>query len=224
MNVVVGREKGSILETAAIQTPFPRSWHPTKNGSLREEDFAYYSHKKAWWACAEGHETFVRIQDAHRNHGCGYCANKRVCLDNCLATIYPHIAREWHPTKNRFTPEEVVSESAAHAWWKCHKGDIWRARIQDRTLRKRGCPYCKRRLASQTNNLAAHNPKLAKEWHPWKNNLLTPKDVTPFSGRYFWWRCAKGHDFRAKVLNRQYGWSKCRRCKKKRNVSGTVQG
>jgi hypothetical protein len=33
----------------------------------------------------------------------------------------PEIAKEWHPTKNVLTPDNVVSGSNKKAWWKCEK-------------------------------------------------------------------------------------------------------
>lgn len=60
------------------------------------------------------------------------------------------------------------------------------------------------------NRLAYHNllskyPALAKEWHPTKNGSLTPRDVTPGSGKKVWWICGKGHEWEATVNNRSRG-------------------
>ena len=37
------------------------------------------------------------------------------------------------------------------------------------------------------NNLATTNPKLASEWHPFKNRDLRPEDVTTKSNKKVWW-------------------------------------
>lgn len=58
------------------------------------------------------------------------------------------------------------------------------------------------------NDLQSINPKLALEWHPTKNGTITPKDVTAGSQRYAWWRCHKGHEWRAVINSRNRG----RRC------------
>lgn len=68
-----------------------------------------------------------------------------------------------------------------------------------------GCPYCRGRYASVTNNLKAVNPVLAKQWHPTRNAVLTAADVPPGSNRIVWWQCSKGHEWKANVLNRSKG-------------------
>ena len=72
------------------------------------------------------------------------CSGKIVVLSNCLATSYPLLAKEWHPTKNGdLTPFDIVSGTNKKYWWKCNKGNDheWQT---DPNHRKngRGCPYC----------------------------------------------------------------------------------
>ncbi|WP_256943769.1 zinc-ribbon domain-containing protein [Bacillus sp. K2I17] len=35
--------------------------------------------------------------------------------------------------------------------------------------------------------------KLLSEWHPTKNGLLNPEDITYGSYEYIWWECSEGH-------------------------------
>ncbi len=37
-------------------------------------------------------------------------------------------------------------------------------------------------------------PKIAIEWHPFKNGKLTPNDILPGSRKKIWWRCLKNID------------------------------
>ena len=62
-------------------------------------------------------------------------------------------------------------------------------------------------------NLAVIHPKVAKEWHPTKNKLLTPKDVTPGSHNKVWWQCSKKHEWETIVKERSRG-SGCPECYK----------
>jgi len=55
------------------------------------------------------------------------------------------------------------------------------------------------------NCLQAVNPGLAGEWHPTKNGILTPQDVSVYSGRKVWWKCSKGHEWQASVSARNKG-------------------
>ena len=66
--------------------------------------------------------------------------------------------------------------------------------------------------------LALKHPGLANEWHPTKNGNLTPHDVTPGSGKKFWWKCDKGedHEWPATINNRTSRRSGCPVCAGKR--------
>jgi RNase P subunit RPR2 len=57
------------------------------------------------------------------------------------------------------------------------------------------------------------NPNLAKEWHPTKNENLGPQDVLPNSGKSVWWQCSLGHEWRARISDRNIRQTKCTQCK-----------
>jgi DNA-directed RNA polymerase subunit RPC12/RpoP len=119
-----------------------------------------------------------------------------------LAQSNSQIIGEWHPTKNKdLTPDDLTPYSHKKIWWICQRGHEWQSSISHRT-NGCGCPYCSGKLATQENFLATQNPNLAKEWHPIKNEKITPYDVTPKSGRKYWWICPKGHDWEAAISNR----------------------
>ena len=68
--------------------------------------------------------------------------NKKVCIDNCLATTHPEIASQWHPTKNgNLTPEDFTYGVGRKIWWKCIKEHEWKATIASRATGN-GCPCC----------------------------------------------------------------------------------
>ena len=168
-----------------------RSWHlyseitPSllKNGipprmvRLEPADLTLGSNKKVWWVCTKGHEWLARVNDRdYRRTGCPYCSGRRVCIDNCLYTLNPTLAREWHPTKNSsLRARDVTPGSTRKVWWFCSMGHEWEAQVRNRS-RGYGCPYCAGRAVGSDNCLEAINPKLAKQWHPKKNGGLTPKD------------------------------------------------
>ena len=62
-----------------------------------------------------------------------------------------------------------------------------------------------KKKVSPENCLQIVNPNLAKEWHPTKNKSLTPQDVTAFSRDQVWWRCSKGHEWKAAISRRSNG-------------------
>jgi len=118
----------------------------------------------------------------------------------------PKLAKEWHPSKNgSLTPVDLTLGSNKKVWWICSKGHEWQARVTDRNYRKTGCPYCSGYRVCIDNCLDTINPTLASQWHPAKNDPLTPKDVTPGSTKRVWWTCTKGHEWEAVVNKRNRG-------------------
>jgi len=137
--------------------------------------------------------------------GCPICANDVVQAGyNDLATLFPAVAAEWHPTKNgNLTPSQVVSGSHQTVWWRCALGHEWRAEIVDRTRGTNGCPYCgNKKVLAGFNDLASIEPEIAAEWHPTLNGALTPEMVTAGSNRKVWWICPEGHVWRTAISNR----------------------
>jgi hypothetical protein len=124
-------------------------FHPTKNGKTTPEMVIAGSDKKYWWrckTCGNEWETSCNKRTGTGKSGCPYCANQKVCKENCLATLFPEIAFEFHPTKNgNITPEMVIAGSDKKYWWRCKTcGNEWEASCHSRTgTGKSGCPYCK---------------------------------------------------------------------------------
>jgi hypothetical protein len=72
----------------------------------------------------------------------------------------------------------------------------------------------------KNNTLDLVNPDLAKQWHPTKNNGLTPDMVTHGSNKKVWWKCPHGHEWEARISNRSKG-SGCPYCKVKQALKGS---
>ena len=62
------------------------------------------------------------------------------------------------------------------------------------------------------NSLAEVNPELAKEWHPTKNNPLTPYNFTQSAKPKVWWQCDEGHEWKANIYSRNLGGHGCPVC------------
>ncbi len=81
--------------------------------------------------------------------------------------------------------------------------------------------YIKRRRIDKS--LAALYPEVAAQWHPEKNGLLTPADVTPGSGHKAWWLCPRcEHTWAAAIYSRARAGHGCPECGRRRN-SGRPQ-
>ncbi len=188
-----------------------KEWHPKKNGSLILENVTLYSNKKVWWICDKDHEWLATVAHRSSGSGCPYCSGNTVCNDNCLATLNPNLAKQWHPTKNlSLTPMDVTIWSNKKIWWKCDKGYEWLSTVAKRSWGT-GCPYCSGNTVCDDNCLSIMNPDLTKQWHPTKNLPLTPRNVQPVSHNKVWWMCTKGHEWETKVCSRSAG-NGCPKC------------
>ena len=84
-------------------------------------------------------------------YGCGVCGScSQVVYTgyNDIAITHPHIAKQWHPTKNgSLLPTMVSSGSHEKVWWLCGEcgyggHDDWEATTVDRIRYNTGCPCC----------------------------------------------------------------------------------
>jgi hypothetical protein len=130
-----------------LATKFPdllKIWDFNKN-IITPYNVSPMSGKKAWWICSNGHEWEAVIGSISNGCGCPYCSGQRVYTDNCLATVNPILASEWHPIKNgEITPYDVGAGSPKRYWWKCKNGHEWISSINNRNRHNRGCSSCKK--------------------------------------------------------------------------------
>jgi hypothetical protein len=194
-------------------------WHPIKNGELSPEQVTQGSNKHVWWACPNGtdHEWQAAIYSRTSGRGCPFCRGLRVSVTNSLNTLHPGLVEQWHPTKNGdLTPHMVASGSHQKAWWKCVNGPDheWQIEIGSRTTGGNGCPFCAGKRVSVTNSLETKRPEIAAEWHPTKNDSLTPIQIVCGSNKKVWWACPNGpdHEWQSAVTDRTSGGNGCPFC------------
>ena len=199
-------------DLATTHPDLAAQWHPTKNGESLLQKVTFGTHRKVWWQCDKGHEWQAFIPSrSNCGNGCPACTGKMIIPgENDLASNFPDLAAQWHPTKNvGRTPEGVSAYSNHRVWWQCDKGHEWRAPVGDRSYKGVGCPYCSnRRVLAGFNDLATLEPRVAAQWHTELNGPLTPEMVTPGSHRRVWWRCGEGHVWKAVIYSRT-GEKKC---------------
>ena len=137
-----------------------------------------------------------------------------------LASRFPAVAGEWDHEKNYpLTPDQIAGKSGRKVWWKCNKGHSWPARIVNRS-NGTGCPYCAGKLPVEgETDLASIRSDLLFEWDYEKNKPLTPQTVTAFSSKKIWWKCNRGHSWKATVQNRTRNTS-CPYCARQLPIEG----
>ena len=157
------------------------------------------------------------ISSRNKGAGCPFLVGQAVWPGfNDLQTVNPELAKQWHPTKNGILkPTEVTCGATKKVWWIFpyddpetgrHHDFEWQASIQRRNHGS-GCPY----LSHQTirkgfNDLQTVNPELAKQWHPTKNGILKPTEVTANSDKKVWWifRYSVPNDYPVESLRGKY--------------------
>ena len=226
-----------IHDSIAFTNPsVANEWHPTKNGSLKPTDIPSGTIKKVWWLCKNTNctekcphewEANVHSRCGKDQVGCPYCSIggvKRVCIHNSIVHTHPHIAKQWHPTKNNtLLPEQFSSKSKIKVWWRCPRtcnfGCVhdFQARIWQKIKTGEGCPYCcyATRKVCQHTSLAFTHPELVSEWNTTKNYPLTPETVSRGCQKKAWWKCKNNHDYSAKISNRTLLNQSCPVCKNK---------
>lgn len=194
-------------------------WNYEKNNPLRPEQFRARSNKKVWWICTKdkSHSYPTTITNRVQGFGCSICAGRLVDISNSMQTLFPSIAKQWHPTKNgTLTPSDIVAGTSRKYWWKCEKGDDheWQSTGGNRIAGK-NCPICEGLKVVKSNCLSTTHPTLSLQWHPTKNDTQTSNDVIAGSHKLVWWQCSQNplHEWKASIKNRSSKKHGCPYCK-----------
>lgn len=213
-------KQGGLVKQFPLLTA---EWDIEKNAPLTPQDVTTGSHKLIWWRCPKGHSYRSAVKTRAQGSGCPYCAGKNVLPEETsFAAEYPSIAKEWDAAKNvPLLPTQVISGTRRKVWWRCPKGHSWRAAVYSRTTLGTGCPVCTGRQAlAGENDLATLYPDIAAQWDEEKNGVLHPNNVTAGSNRRVWWRCEKGHSYRAVIAQRVQRGDGCPYCANRKVLPG----
>lgn len=145
----------------------------------------------------------------HQKQGCPVCAGKQIGAKTSLDYLRPDLAIEWS-LSNVLLPTQVTLGSHKKVCWICSncgygKNNEWKTAVKSRAISNHGCPSCVGQIVSDKNRLSIFCPKISSEWHPTKNENLTPNDVSYGSEKKVWWICNKGHEYFSSVGNRKIG-------------------
>lgn len=216
--LAVRRSKETSLK--ALHPKIAKLWHPNKNSPITPDMIAPGSNKKYWWICPKSsqhdYETAV-CNKTLSGSGCPFCANKKFTPENSLLAVYPKLAAQWHRTKNGFLhPSQVSPKSSKKIWWQCKVSPDheWKVSPGNRVCYSSGCPFCARRRLSKSQTLAQTYPQIAEQWHPSKNESLTPDVVSAHSSKKVYWQCSNNrtHVWSATISNRTKNGSGCPKC------------
>lgn len=220
---IIQREKTietKIRKYGSFAEKFPellQFWDYSKN-NISPYKITSKSSQKVWWLCNECKESyFMSVGSKANGSGCPKCKSKNriktlIKKNGSLFDKAPNLAKEWLSKKNNnISIRDITAKSNKKYYWKCCDcNHVWQASASTR-LAGHGCPVCSGAVATESNNLAVKAPDLANEWHPTKNGNLKPENVKPYSSKVVWWRCSRGHEWKASVSNRFQGRN-CQKC------------
>ena len=181
-------------------------WNYDKNSGLLPVDVTPGSNKIVWWICNKGHEWQASINRRSNVSGCPYCSGRKALKGyNDLQTINPDVAKEWNYEKNNgLLPTDVTPGSNKKVWWICNKGHEWQVPVVNRL--KSNCPYCAgSRVIEGENDFQTIHPELMSEWNYEKNIGINPSQIMSSVALKVWWKCEKGHEWKASPNNRSRG-------------------
>lgn len=164
----------------------------------------YGGRRKVSWRCSNGHVWIATLKARTGGTDCPYCSKNSLMVGfNDLATRHPELAKE----ANNWDPTNVISATGSKLEWKCHRGHVWKASINNR-LKKSGCPFCSGRLPILgENDLRTTHSELANEAVGWD-----PTQVKAGTNSRRRWRCRSGHEWVATIASRAINGSGCPNC------------
>lgn len=153
-----------------------------KRNDISPEKVSFGSHRKVWWACAEGHEFEAPISRISRGGKCPYCTNEKVLKGyNDLQSVMPEVLQYWDFDKNMIKPDEVAVHSNKKAWFKCDKGHSYHIVISSKTRGNiHSCPICnvyKRTSVPEKIIYYYVKKKFDNAVENYKPNWLKPKEI-----------------------------------------------
>jgi hypothetical protein len=169
-----------------------------------------------WWRCSKGHSWQATVcERSHNELGCPICSNKCVLQGyNDLATTNPALAKEWNYEKNKglknkqgkdiSTPDKVTAGAHQKVWWKCPLGHEYPAVIEGRS-RGNGCPFCSKNNKNRDPEFYKITDQLLSEWDYKNNKNLNPNDLPEDFREAVWWKCIKGHIYKATISSKNHG-------------------
>lgn len=207
---------GSTIKRINFLTYHPdiaKEWHPTKN-DRQPDTYTPCSAEVAWWLCENEHEWQEKISRRVYGKKCVTCKS--------IAYLYPDIAAELHPTRNKdISPNTIAAGSNKIYWWLCKSNHPWQTTPNRRIRENARCQFCQGRKPCTDNCLAKTNQKVAAEWHPTRNENLvnkkgepiTPYNVTAGQKLMVWWLCSNNqlHEWQATIDSRNRG-NGCKFC------------
>ncbi len=201
-------------------------------------DVGFSSGKKVQWKCPVCTLTWEASPNKmNRRHPdrifCPYCSHERASPFYNAALLYPEMLSYWDAENNQGSLSDQLPKSGYVAHWRCGEGHTWTRSIKEqasaveryrRNLAQKAdglCPYCSHERVSSQYNLEVLYGEVARQWYYGGNGTLTPRDVSPYSGKKVLWKCSydPSHIWADRISNRTMLLRGCPICAKHFRIS-----
>ena len=141
-----------------------------------------------------------------------------------LRELNPEAAEMWHYDLNGdLTPDTVSGKSDKEVYFRClsNPKHIFKKKISEMTDsngHSYGCIYCgphAKKVISGKNNFFTRCPEAQNMWNYNLNCDIDPTYLSPYSEKYAYFICEKGHSTYRKIIN-FYHSPKCSECEKEK--------
>ena len=191
----------------ALQWDYVRN----KNNGLELSTISSGSKKDAYWICPICKHSYKKkicnrtspTKRAQESKKCPICLGRVIIPGyNSLKVRYPKIVENEWDESNSVDPDTISPHTNKKYRWHCSYGHpIYLASANKTSQNGGNCPYCSHQKLTKENSLAVVNPQLAEEWD-FELNKLSPSEVFANSNTAYFWKCKKGHSWKAKINNR----------------------
>ena len=211
-------------DLASTQSHIAAEWDYEKNGMKKPDQYTYGSDEYAWWICpTEKHSYWQKIvYRTSRGYGCPCIFGKKVYEEqNSLQAVYPNFVREWDWKNNDKFPSQYTAYSNQEVYWICPKCQgSYPARIDNRTLKGDGCPYCtNKELLIGVNDLQTRVDGITALWDYTRNELFPSQVIATVNAKAYLF-CSQGHSYEATINGKTSEISRCPYCNKKLPIVG----
>lgn len=176
-------------------------WNEQLNGSVDPDSLISRDPTRYWWTCPNNHDYLATVRAVINRRSCRICLGSEIRTGvNDFKTLYPEIAKYWHPSLNGdVSPGTVGVGSKTAYWWKCKKGHEYKSDIWNKISGK-DCRSCAGFMATVgVDDFPTKHPELAKlidtRIHS-KDDLI---GVHSRSETSFNWVCPLGHTWNQNV-------------------------
>lgn len=189
---MTSNRKKTLADYPQLTAELDRAHHPM----LDPARIPHRSWVVLHWVCAKNATHCWSAPPANRTRQpkCPFCTGKKTDPKQSLATLYPELAQQWHPSKNgRLRPCDVLPHSSRSVWWQDphHPSRVWRAVVSSRIVGSL-TPWERGLRADRYNCLSTTHPAVAKLFiAPAKGRRFSPRTITAGSNFRARWRCPR---------------------------------